>query len=89
MDARATAETDDGAFIYVHYHGRIVAPSELLPQLLDLEKAGAIDPSSYYFRVTPYFETGHENYLWLNGICGLGLGRLGNGGVSYKVYQIL
>lgn len=89
VDTRVTAKTDDGALIYIQYQGRIVAPPELLPQLLDLGSAQLVDPGRYYFRVTPYFETGHPDYAWLNAICAVGIGRLGNGGVAYRVFHIL
>ena len=89
IDTRATAQTDDGALIYIQYQGRIPAPPELLPQLLDFETAHLVDPDRYYFRVTPYFETGHPDYAWLNATCAVGVGRLGNGGVAYRMFQIL
>ncbi|MGW2631249.1 DUF3237 family protein [Streptomyces chattanoogensis] len=48
-----------------------------------------IDPARYYFRTNPLFETGAESYGWLNGTVCVGSGYLVEGGVAYKVSQIL
>ncbi len=48
-----------------------------------------IDPSRYYFRTNPVFETGHQNYRWLNGVVSIGNGRLvEGGGVAYDVFEV-
>lgn len=88
IDVRTCAETDDGALIYITYLGRLVIPPALLGQVLDLEADERPDPSSYYFRVTPLFETASETYAWLNGLCAVGIGRIVKGGVAYSVYAI-
>ena len=43
-----------------------------------------------YFRMTPYFETASEKYLWLNGIVSVGV-QIPSlpGRVAYDVYRIL
>ena len=48
-----------------------------------------VDPSEYYFRTTPVFETGSEKYSWLNQIICVGVGKIEQKRVHYKVYQIL
>jgi Protein of unknown function (DUF3237) len=57
-------KTHDGAIIYVHWHGRMVASAENLEYALDFAKPD--DPLSaeerYYFRTSPVFETGDERY---------------------------
>ena len=88
IDVRTCAETDDGALIYITYLGRLVIPPELQSQVLDMSAETRPDPSSYYFRVTPLFETASEKYAWLNGICAVGIGRVIKGGVAYSVYAI-
>jgi hypothetical protein len=89
LDVRAAVETDDGACIYLTYGGRIIAPPELLGSLADLPNAKLPDPSSYYFRILPLFETGSPDYAWLNNVCAVGVGRITNRGVAYRVYEIL
>lgn len=89
LDVRATVETDDGAFIYLTYTGRLVADPALLPAVLDVASAAPVDPSRYYFRTLILFETGSPAYARLNGICAVGIGSTGNGGVQYRTYEIL
>jgi hypothetical protein len=50
---------------------------------------GVLVPGTGYFRTTPRFETASEKYQWLTKIVAVGVGKSGQGGVSYKVYQIL
>ena len=40
-------------------------------------------------RSAPLFETGDERYAWLNSVQAIGLGSVGDGDVSYDVYQVL
>jgi hypothetical protein len=50
---------------------------------------GVLNPATGYFRTTPRFETASEKYQWLTKIVAVGVGKSGQGAVSYKVYQIL
>ena len=86
VDERAVWETDDGAKIYLSYTGRIINPEakENEPTVA----ASSLDPSEYYFRVSPTFETSHPKYLWLNVIVCVGVGKQVEGGVAYRMYQI-
>lgn len=89
VDARIVLITDDDALIHMMYGGRIWFDDAVLPALADVETRHLIDPSRYYFRTTPMFETGHPGYLWLNGVVSIGLGRLiEGGGVAYEVFEI-
>lgn len=63
LEARYTLRTDDGALIYVTNRGIRHGPPEVLARIAQGE---LVDPSLYYFRATPSFETGAANYLWLN-----------------------
>ena len=89
LDVRACAETDDGAIIYMTYPGRIVVAADLLPKVLDFANGQNVDPSSYYFRTQPLFETSHPKYAWLNHVVAVGVGKTGHGGVQYSVYRVL
>ena len=86
LDVRALLRTDDEALIYVWYRGY----SQMPPDVLARFQAGdEIDPSEYYFRTTPVFETTSEKYEWLTRTVCVGVGALKPGGVMYKVYEIL
>jgi hypothetical protein len=85
VNVRAVGETHDGARIFVQYYGFIVLPEPKAGERIDIFSA---DPSSYYFRTAPTFETGDERYLWLNKILCVGLGRFTPGGLGYRIYQI-
>ena len=89
LDIRACAETDDGALIYIAYGGKIRVPADLLAQAFDFANAHKIDPSKYYFRTQPLFETASPKYAWLNGIVCVGVGSIGRGGVQFSVYEVL
>jgi hypothetical protein len=86
LDVRAACRTDDGHIIYTYYRGVAVTPPEVRERML---KGENVDPSEYYFRTTPVFETASEKYGWLNRIVAVGIGRLTPTGVGYKVYTIL
>ncbi len=87
LDVRATLRTDDGHLIYTYYRGILHAPPEIMQRMRQGERD--IDPSEYYFRTTPVFETGSEQYDWLNRIVSVGIGRRTATGVAYTVYAIL
>jgi hypothetical protein len=90
LDTRACFRTTEGALIYVTYGGRLKAPSpELLPVVLDFRSENPVDPSSYYFRTHMTFETSDESTAWLNGILAVGVGRIGHGGVKFRVHRVL
>ena len=86
LDVRATVRTDDGHLIYTHYRGIINASPEVMQRIAAGE---AVDPSEYYFRTAPYFETSSEKYGWLNRIVAVGVGRMIPNGVAYTVYAVL
>ena len=72
--------------IYMSYRGILIMSKETLQRISQGE---TVDPSEYYIRTTPYFETGSEKYDWLNRIVAVGVGERTQSGVSYKVYAIL
>jgi hypothetical protein len=86
LDVRAAFRTDDGHIIYAYYRGLSTIPINMLGRILMGE---AVDPSEYYFRTTPVFETASEKYGWLNRVVAVGIGQFLPTGVAYKVYAIL
>ena len=63
LEARYTLETSDGARIYVQNFGYRHGPADVLRRLAD---GKPVEPSLYYMRTTPRFETAAERYSWLN-----------------------
>jgi hypothetical protein len=86
LDVRGTLRTDDGHLIYSYYRGIIHAPPEVAARLFRGEE---VDPSQYYFRTTPVYETSSEKYGWLNRIVAVAVGKLGPNWVGYTVYAVL
>lgn len=63
VEARYTLETADGALVYVQNSGYRHGPADVIARLVAGED---VDPSLYYFRTTPWFETSAAQYDWLN-----------------------
>src|SRR5580765_4725446 len=63
LDLRITLETDDGALIYMTFQGLRHGPPDVLAALA---RGEAVDPSKYYFRTAPRFETSAPPYAFLN-----------------------
>jgi len=89
LDVRLTLRTHDGALVHMTYGGRWVIPPDLRADLADPARRHHIDPARYYFRTNPLFETGAEQYAWLNDIVCVGSGYLVDGGIAYKVAQVV
>jgi hypothetical protein len=85
LDARYTLETADGALIYVRNRGYRHGPPEVLHRLSLGEK---VDPSLYYMRTTPSFETGDARYAWLNRMVCIATGARRPAAVELEVYEV-
>jgi len=88
LDVRSLWRTHDGADIYVSYQGRLVIPHSLLGVFRNADAVEALDPSSYYFRIAPLFETADPRYAWLNRIVAIGAGKRTRAGVRYTLFEI-
>lgn len=88
LDVRLTLRTHDDALVHMTYGGRWITPSELRTDMVDPVRRYHIDPSRYYFRTNPLFETGAERYAWLNDIVSVGFGYLIEAGIAYKVSRV-
>jgi hypothetical protein len=89
LDVRFCLETEDGALLYLHWHGRFWADAENADYARDFEKPD--DPAGagrYYFRAAPEFETADPRYAWLNRIVAVTKSRTGEGGVIHRVFAV-
>jgi len=85
LDVRITLRTDDGQLIYAAYGGIFHGAPDVMRRILAGEP---VEPSEYYFRVSPRFETASERYAWLNRIVAIGVGRRTRTQVAYTVYAV-
>ena len=86
LDLRITLESDDGALIYVTSFGVRHGPPEALAALA---RGEAVDPSSYYFRTTPRFETSAPQYVFLNRLIAVASGDRRASGPIYRIEEVL
>src|SRR5215831_6532355 len=86
LDLRLTLETDDGALIHMISFGLRHGPPEVIAALARGER---VDPSTYYFRTTPRFETGHPKYAFLNHLLAVSSGDRRPEGPIYTIDEIL
>jgi hypothetical protein len=85
LDARYTLETADGALIYVRNKGYRHGPKEVLDRIAAGED---VDPSLYYMRATPWFETGDPRYAWINGIVCVATGARRAAAVELEIFEV-
>jgi Protein of unknown function (DUF3237) len=85
LDARYTLETSDGALIYVRNRGYRHGSPEVIRKLASGE---AVDPSLYYMRTTPRFETGDPRYAWLNRVICVASGARRRTAVDLEVFEV-
>jgi hypothetical protein len=86
LEARYTIRTPDGALILVHNRGIRHATPKILEQLYAGE---LVDPSKYYFRSTPTFESGENPHAWLNRIDAVCSGARTPTEVLLDFYEVL
>ncbi len=87
LDVRGQILTDDGAVIYMSYHG-ILEMNEKVQQVMGGAAEGAWGDS--YFRTAPRLETGDERYGWVNDVVFVseGRGRSNPLAVEYRTYRV-
>ncbi|MDO9367711.1 MAG: DUF3237 domain-containing protein [Sphingopyxis sp.] len=88
FDARAVWQTDEGELIYLSYTGRNIIPDDVRAAFAD-PVAPAVDPSRYYLRIAPVFETASVQYGWLNGLLAVGVGERTDFGVRHVIHEVL
>jgi hypothetical protein len=86
LDVRLVLKTTDEALICMTYTVVRAGPAEVMAAM---DRGEAPDPSTYYFRMSPLFETSAKQYDWLNRIISVGVGsRLADGPV-YSIFEVL
>jgi len=85
LDLRVTLETDDGALIHMSSFGLRHGPPDVLAALA---RGEVVDPSSYYFRTTPRFETAHTKYTFVNRLLAASIGDRRAAGPIYTIFEI-
>ena len=86
LEARYALKTGDGALIYVQNQGYRHGPAEVLKRVAAGEE---VDPSLYYMRTTPWYETGDARYAWLNRIICVASGARRAAAVELEVFEVL
>ena len=86
LDTRYSMRTHDGAVIDIRNFGFRHGPKEVVEALI---RGETVDPSLYYMRTQPRFETGDERYLWLNRMICIGSGARLQSGVRISFFEVL
>jgi hypothetical protein len=86
LNAHYMLQTHDGVMIYIHNRGIRHGPPEVIARLYAGE---AVDPSEYYFRVSPTFEVENGPYDWLTKYLFIGYGDRRTGGNVIRYYKVL
>ena len=86
LELHITLETDDGALIYMTSLGLRHGPPDVLAALA---RGESVDPSKYYFRTAPRFETSAPQYAFVNRLIAIASGDRRASGPIYTIEEIL
>jgi hypothetical protein len=86
LDVRLVLRTHDEGMIAMTYRGVRHGPTDVIQRM---ERGEAIDPATYYFRISPMFETANASYDWLNRVLAIGIGHRRPDGPVYSVFEVL
>ena len=86
LDVRLVLKTKDGALIVMTYQCSRAGPPSVIEKL---DKGETVDPDSYYFRMSPLFETSAPKYDWMNRIIAIGTGYRMPDGPLYSIFEVL
>jgi hypothetical protein len=86
LDVRLVLKTTDGALIVMTYECLRAGPPEVMQRL---DKGEDVDPTNYYFRMNPMFETSSPKYDWMNRIITVGIGHRLPDGPLYSIFEVL
>ena len=86
-DVRVQFVTDDGAVMLLHYAGLV---ERTVAFRKAAEQGDETDWGDQYMRMNMRFDTGAENYCWLNESLFIAEGRLaGPQEIEYRIYRVL
>jgi len=86
MDLRCTLLTHDGALISMRSFGLRHGPPDVIAAI---GRGETVDPSTYYFRTVPRFETAHPAYSFLNRVIAVASGDRRPEGPIYTIHEVL
>lgn len=89
FDARYHLREEDGTLIYLQNRGYRHASQEVMERLFALRPGDVVDPSEYYFRCTPTFETAQGKHDWLSRHVFIGVGERMEEGNRITYYKVL
>jgi hypothetical protein len=81
LDVRLSILADDGSYIFMQYHGRIVGADRL-------QHWPRPNAAPNYFFINPVFETASAKYGWLNDVVCVGKDIAPPGTEDYARYEI-
>jgi hypothetical protein len=85
-DVRIQFVTEDGAVILLHYTGLV---EQTVAFRTAAEEGRSTDWADQYMRMHMRFETGSDNYCWLNESLFIAEGRLsGRHQIEYRIYRV-
>jgi len=86
LEVRLVLRTTDGALIVMTYQSLRAGPPAVVEKL---DTGEEVDPATYYFRMSPMFETGAPKYDWMNRIIAIGTGYRRADGPIYSIFEVL
>jgi len=86
LDVRLNLKTKEEELLTMSYRGIRHGPADVMK---DIEAGIDVDPSRYYFRISPFFETASKKYDWLNRVVAVGTGHRTPDGPVYSVFEVL
>ena len=85
IDVRTTLQTNDGPLIYLQYKGRFLAAAKAKKKL---SNGLSLSADEYSLAVTAIFETGHDQYNWLNDAIVVGTGVQQGFNPTYSFFTV-
>jgi hypothetical protein len=86
LDVRLVLKTTDGELIVMTYTCLRPGPPSVIEKL---DRGEPVDPTSYYFRMNPMFETSSKKYDWMNRIIAIGTGERRADRPVYSIFEVL
>ena len=86
LDVRCTFQTEDGVTFLMKGFGMRHGPEDVIEKIFAGED---VDPSTYYFRETMYFEAPAGKYAWMNKLLAVGTGQRKVNQVIINAFEIV